>query len=248
MPDRPDHSDDNAGCEDALRGVQRAVLEDYIAPAIAKAVKEEPANQLEKPAQRFERALMKAIEGIDAANERLARGVEVICSHPGLQEEIFGSLESDDIAAKMQDVPRFIENFEDGVPVQELLGVTDAHLQSIYRVGQEEYGNEAYQRAVDVFYFLCVLNGSFADVWLSLGRSLMMLQRYDEAVAAFSVITYVDKTDQRAYFAMADGLIRAGKIDTAKAILELALEDLEGEEKLAAEKRITEFLIAAGVE
>lgn len=77
-----------------------------------------------------------------------------------------------------------VKEQEDGAIVtnQQLMGISDETLNSIYLLGRTLVEEKSFDNALNVFHALCFFNPWVGEYWLGLGICLFHLNEYDQAL------------------------------------------------------------------
>ena len=109
-----------------------------------------------------------------------------------------------------------------GETLQGILGVADETLRSLYTLSRYLYEHQFYEEACGAFYFLSLLNPSYATFWIGLGNCEYILQRYQEALSAYAFAAQVDPNDPTPHILSARCHLALGNLAAATASVSFA--------------------------
>lgn len=107
-------------------------------------------------------------------------------------------------------------------PLQELLGVTPQTLQALYSMARYLFQQQHYDQACSAFYFLSLLNPAYHEFWIGLGNCEYILERYHEAILAYTFATQTDSSDPSVNILVGRCYLAMGNTAAARASLALA--------------------------
>ena len=114
-----------------------------------------------------------------------------------------------------------IHGFMDGLIIlQELEGISDEEMETIYALGYNFFTSGKYDAAKDIFTGLSAYAPYTAHYWRALGAVNQQLKDYDEAIAAYDMAIANDESDVVSYVYRGESLILSGN-------LEAGLEDFD---------------------
>jgi tetratricopeptide (TPR) repeat protein len=109
-----------------------------------------------------------------------------------------------------------------GRTIQELLGVSEKTLCSMYMAAKYLYDNEQYEESASAFTLLSLLNPSYSSFWQGLGNSEYFLGKHKEALIAYNFAAQMDPNDPLPYILSAKCHIALEHFSAAKTMLGLA--------------------------
>jgi tetratricopeptide (TPR) repeat protein len=118
-----------------------------------------------------------------------------------------------------------------GEPLQDILGVSPLSLQSLYKLSRYLYEHQHYEEASGAFYLLALINPSYHIFWIGLGNCEYFLQRYQEALLAYTFAAQTAPTDPSCHLLIAKCQMALGNYAAATAYLSIA-ELSQGSEKV----------------
>lgn len=185
-------------------------------------------------------ALIDALSG-KSIRERLEKGFTTLFNELTSQESpvIVSSIRSNWEAciqkmAKKSDHPLTEE--EQMSSFQESFGVEEETVTHIYNCGLRLFQNQLYEEASDVFYILSFIDYKRHNAWTALGLSEKKLEKWEPALAAFSMAVITDFQDPVSFLQCGECHIALGQSQDAKDCIEKALELLEGTTDASAQK------------
>ena len=116
-----------------------------------------------------------------------------------------------------------VENLIAGGTVRDYKGITEAEIETIYRMGYNFYTAGDYKDADTVFRYLVFLDHTNQKYWTALGSVLQMERQFDKAATAFAYAGILDLNNPKPQFYAAQCFLALG--DKASALSALtALE------------------------
>ena len=113
-----------------------------------------------------------------------------------------------------------IHGFMNGlITLQELEGISDEEMETIYALGYNFFTYGKYDAAKDIFTGLTAYAPYTAHYWRALGAVNQQLKDYMEAIAAYDMAIANDENDVVSYVYRGESHILSGNVDTG-------LEDL----------------------
>jgi tetratricopeptide (TPR) repeat protein len=110
----------------------------------------------------------------------------------------------------------------EGERIQDLLGVTENTLSSMYIAAKYLYEHQQYDEAASAFCLLSLLNPSYPALWQGLGNSEYFLGRYQEALIAYNCASLMDSENPLPHILSAKCHMALEHYVAAKAALILA--------------------------
>jgi len=114
-----------------------------------------------------------------------------------------------------------IENFTEGNDFQHLLNIPDHVMQEFYECSLMYLKDHQYAEASDCFLFLCALSPFEANLWIKAGNAAHSLQRFEEALQAYSMAMICDADDPFPHLYSAEIYITRNDHHQAHAELEM---------------------------
>ena len=130
-----------------------------------------------------------------------------------------------------------------GETLQEILGISDETLRSLYTLSRYLYEHQHYEEASGAFYLLSLLNPSYPTFWMGLGNCEYLLQKYQEALSAYAFASQVDPSDATPHILAARCHLELGNLAAATASISVAelsctdRDNVEHVKKLAEQVR-----------
>lgn len=129
-----------------------------------------------------------------------------------------------------------------GDSLQDILGISHVSLQSLYKLSKYLYEHQHYEEASGAFYLLSLINPSYHIFWIGLGNSEYFMQRYHEALLAYTFAAQTDPTDPSCQLLIARSQMALGNYVAATATLSIAeLTCAEHESREKTKKQIEEL-------
>lgn len=129
---------------------------------------------------------------------------------------------SDEALGKMRDEEVLSEYFEEGKPLQELFGFSNAVTAEFYGIANQFLEDERYEDAVKAFVFLTTINPYISEFWSGLGLAKQKCNLFDEALFAHSVAFRLEGRDILPYILAVHCCVDAGEFDRALEIIDEA--------------------------
>jgi type III secretion system low calcium response chaperone LcrH/SycD len=122
------------------------------------------------------------------------------------------------IAAQLQ------EQLHAGLTYGDILGVTEAELEAAYAVAHRFYEVADYEQAERMFNLL-VINDPFDKRFgFSLGATLQMQGKYDDAIVRYGMSSLLDPKDPQPCYHTAECLLHKGERQDALDMLDICLD------------------------
>ncbi|MCP3880301.1 MAG: CesD/SycD/LcrH family type III secretion system chaperone [Sulfitobacter sp.] len=153
------------------------------------------------------------------------------------QEQVLSGISADDFAEIMQNT---VQNAK---TLSQLKGLSDEHMEAVYMAAYTAYNNGNYEKAQQVFQFLCQFDHLEKKYWMGLGACRQMLRQYADAIEAYSFAMLLDADDPRPPLQAADCHIALGNKDAAVSGLTAAIEWSGDDEQYRAIKQRAEALL-----
>ncbi|MFX0197420.1 MAG: SycD/LcrH family type III secretion system chaperone [Candidatus Hodarchaeota archaeon] len=117
-----------------------------------------------------------------------------------------------------------IHSFHNGlVTLQELEGMSDEEMETIYALGYNFFTYGKYEAAKDIFVSLTAYGPYTAHYWSALGAANQQMQDYAEAIAAYDMAIANDEKDVKSYVYRAESQILSGNVEAGIKDLEEVL-------------------------
>jgi tetratricopeptide (TPR) repeat protein len=119
---------------------------------------------------------------------------------------------------------------------QESFGVEEETVIQIYNCGLRLFQNQLYEEASDVFCVLSFIDYKRHNAWTALGLSEKKIEKWEPALAAFSMAVITDFQDPVSFLQCGECHIALGQSQDAKECIEKALELLKDITNPSAQK------------
>lgn len=199
-------------------------IKNYFAPAIEESLQDFQPTALKTREAEFTNRMNKIEQAFKKGGERISNGWGLITSHIGKIE--LPDLE--DAMDAMEDPEQLEEIAIDGVPFQNLFGITNEQMLSFYDVGLALDKEKHLADAADVFYLLCALNAQVESFWIALGYVEWKLEHYENALLAYTTAMLRNEDNFETQLNVAQCMAKLGHIGEAKEILKELLEEIKG--------------------
>ncbi|MEK7704015.1 MAG: hypothetical protein AAB426_03585 [Myxococcota bacterium] len=118
-----------------------------------------------------------------------------------------------------------IHGFMNGlITLQELEGISDEEMETIYALGYNFFTYGKYDAAKDIFTGLTAYAPYTAHYWRALGAVNQQLKDYIEAIAAYDMAIANDEADVVSYVYRGESQILSGNADAGLGDLERVLQ------------------------
>lgn len=104
-------------------------------------------------------------------------------------------------------------------------------LEELYALGYHFYDNGKYSQAVDVFRLLTTLDNHNSTYWMGFAAAQQMMQKYEEALEAYSVAGLLDPQNPYIHFHASVCCFTQGDVGRGLLALGEAVSLVEREEK-----------------
>jgi tetratricopeptide (TPR) repeat protein len=219
------------------------VLDDYIKLLLEDEEEnfQEGLESFEQRAQKLKDRVMEAIEDFSTKYEH---GFEVICESLEAKGKEKPQIPQEYLEA-FNNLDTFMEFFEEGTSIYEMLGFSDETLSEFYNALNSLYEKNEYTKVRDGFFFLITICPERADFWTGLGIASNKLHEYEKAIEAFLEALDLDPTSQEAYIGCLHAYTRLNKLQDAYNLCDTGIEYAiqRGDELWA--KELESFLIEA---
>lgn len=118
-----------------------------------------------------------------------------------------------------------IHGFMNGlITLQELEGISDEEMETIYALGYNFFTYGKYDAAKDIFVGLTAYAPYTAHFWRALGAVNQQLKEYGEAIASYDMAIANDERDAVSYVYRGESHILSGNIDAGLRDLDHVME------------------------
>ncbi len=118
-----------------------------------------------------------------------------------------------------------IHGFMNGlITLQELEGISDEEMETIYALGYNFFTYGKYDAAKDIFTGLTAYAPYTAHYWRALGAVNQQMKDYTEAIAAYDMAVANDENDVVSYVYRGESQILSGNVDVGLKDLERVLQ------------------------
>ena len=118
-----------------------------------------------------------------------------------------------------------IHGFMNGlITLQELEGISDEEMETIYALGYNFFTYGKYDAAKDIFTGLTAYAPYTAHYWRALGAVNQQMKDYAEAIAAYDMAIANDETDVVSYVYRGESQILSGNVEAGLTDLERVLQ------------------------
>lgn len=135
---------------------------------------------------------------------------------------------------------------QEGKVLQEVLGITNDEIITIYALAKEYYDRTAYHEAEALFMLMVEINPAIAIGWQGLGMCYEHKQQYKEAASLYMMAAELDDHNFAPYLWAADCLRNSGQDQERKHLLEHAIERCKGHPEHNLFKDKAKNLLKAG--
>ncbi len=156
---------------------------------------------------------------------------------PSSQEPMLSGISAEDFAQIMQNM------VQNGKTLSQLKGLSDEHMEAVYMSAYTAYNSGDYEKARQVFQFLCQFDHLEKKYWMGLGACRQMLKQYEDAIEAYSFAMLLDADDPRPPLQAADCHIALGNRDAALSGLSTAIDWSGDDAQYQAVKQRAEALL-----
>lgn len=207
-----------------------------------------------KPASAFKREHRRQLEDFFKLTELRKQFEEAPKLILNLLPNLVSTLEFNQVKDELdKSSENFIKNMAIGsqssekpVLFQELFGLSDETLMSIYDLGVDLVQKENFDHANTLFVFLTTLAPHVTSYWIAQGVCLQALDRHKDAIAIFDAAKVLDPSEPalsaytiESYLALKEKDKASLEIDALKEII----KSLSGDKKLKWEAKINEMSV-----
>src|SRR5690606_3670181 len=137
-----------------------------------------------------------------------------------------------------------IHGFMNGlITLQELEGISDSEMETIYALGYNFFTYGKYDAAKDIFTGLTAYAPYTAHYWRALGAVNQQLKDYTEAIASYDMAIANNESDVVSYVYRGESYILSGKRDAGLRDLRKVLEVASGYPQFGAWIQRSELLL-----
>jgi len=116
---------------------------------------------------------------------------------------------------------------------KEAMGISNEMMEGIYSYAYRLYNVGRYERAVQLFRLLILLDPSCAKYMLGLGACFHMKKDYEIAATCYLLCTMIDPKNPIPFYHASDCYMKLDKPEHAIAALKACLRKIEGKEELS---------------
>lgn len=113
--------------------------------------------------------------------------------------------------------------------IKDILQISDQHMEMLYMVACNFYQRNKIEKANKIFTTLCTYDPLGVKYWEGLGLTCKMLKQYNEAIAAYYMLTQLHALKISYYLDLADCFIRINQIEGAKQCCEAIIRMAKNE-------------------
>jgi type III secretion system low calcium response chaperone LcrH/SycD len=143
----------------------------------------------------------------------------------------------------LERVEDLVKHFSDGGTLRTMLQIGDEELEAMYAVAYSQYSAKKYEKAIDIFKFLCLYDHNEARWFYGLGTAQQAREDYAAAVNSYAVATLLDVDDPRPQAQAGYCLMALERWPEARSALEGALMACGREDRFADVRRQAEALL-----
>ena len=207
-----------------LANVLAEVLVEQESPSSKMVPKE---AQKAKLAHELQKEFVTLKRRLDNGGRWLGSGLEMaVKAHP----EIHLNEVSDDLMKLvyfLDELPANVALLSQGAEqdhsLQEIIGMSDASLEALYKATKHLYEHQQYQEAADCFGVLTMLNPKHALFWIGFGNSEYFCNHFEAALIAYAMAVQADPDDVSPHLYSARCYEQLHQFDNAVNALDIAL-------------------------
>ncbi|MDR2390752.1 MAG: SycD/LcrH family type III secretion system chaperone [Planctomycetota bacterium] len=143
----------------------------------------------------------------------------------------------------LERVENLVKHFSEGGTLGTMLQIGDEELEAIYAVAYSQYNARKYDKAIDLFKFLCLYDHNEARWFYGLGVAQQAKREYAAAVNSYAVATLLDVDDPRPQTQAGYCLLALERWQEAQSALEGALMACGQQAEFADIRRQAEALL-----
>lgn len=107
--------------------------------------------------------------------------------------------------------------------IKDVLQIPDQHMKLLCSVAYQLYKNNKVERACKMFTMLCTYDPITPKYWEGLGATLRLLKKYNEAIAAYHILTQLRALKISYYLDLADCFIKINQPEVAEKCCEAVI-------------------------
>jgi len=138
------------------------------------------------------------------------------------------SQEGQDNAQDGQDeraVGLLLQHLYEGGTLGDLRGLEDKHYEALYAIGLNQYQLGQYDKAIEMFQFLVLMNPWDRRFPIALGSSYQMTQRFDKALGYYTMAVSLNMMDPIPMFHSAECMTALGHYSEAAEALQFVIRN-----------------------
>jgi type III secretion system low calcium response chaperone LcrH/SycD len=143
----------------------------------------------------------------------------------------------------LERVENLVKHFSNGGTLGTMLQIGDEELEAMYAVAYSQYAARKYDKAIDIFKFLCLYDHNEARWFYGLGVAQQAKEDYAAAVNSYAVATLLDVDDPRPQTQAGYCLLALERWAEAQSALEGAVMTCSEQAQFADVRRQTEALL-----
>jgi len=137
----------------------------------------------------------------------------------------------------------FLKVFEQGIPLGQVLGITEIQLAEVYRFAYSEFHAGHYEIAAELFKAILKLNPMAPEIGTCLGVCFHRLGKYEQAIIAYMNSAVLEETNPMPYFYAYDCYQRLNQPYAAFLMISSALARAANQPQYAELKEKAELLV-----
>ena len=118
--------------------------------------------------------------------------------------------------------------------IKDVLQIPDKHMEMLYAIAYNFYQGKKIEKANKIFTMLCTYDPLTTKYWEGFAATFRVQKKYNEAIAAYHMLTQLDALKISYYIDLAECFIKIDKPETAKQCCE-AVIFMAGNETFKAE-------------
>jgi len=215
------------------------IIRNIIDPIVAQATDERPKTPLETDAHYAERLKKQLVQSLKHFQTRLQAAVKCLVDHHKWPK----SVHREKILDLWQDQETWNNEIAKGKVLQEMIHCTDHELEVIYTLGFTLYNQAKYEDAGNIFLFLTQLNPKVGAFWSALGTAEERLGELKDAANAYLLAAELEFDTLSPYLHAAKCLLKLGRANDAKKVLQVAIDRSETESDLKKYQKDAEQML-----
>jgi len=124
-----------------------------------------------------------------------------------------------------QAVGLLLQHLADGGTLGDLRGLEDKHYEALYSIGHNQYQLGQYDKAIEMFQFLVLMNPWDRRFPMALGSAYQMTQRYDKALGYYTMAVSLNMMDPIPMFHSAECMAALGHYEEAVEALQFVIRN-----------------------